>query len=171
MKKLFAFLLTLTMLVPNAVMAAPSTGMVSKTTSKEVVLISKKAKSGVKVYASKKVASRKKVAKAYAKKSKSVAAALKGEKLDASVKKKVKKLKKLTSSMARLYTKKGKKTKSTKVTFKVNNLTKKLKKVYFLRYDSAKKKWYLTKAKVNYKRKTVSATLKGLGTYALVYIK
>ena len=76
--------------------------------------------------------------------------------------------------MARLYIKndkKGKKSKNTKVTFKVNNLTKKVKKVYVLRYDSAKKKWFLTKTKVNYKKKTVTATLGNLGTYTLVYTK
>lgn len=158
-----------------SVSAAPSVALNSTNAPAGVVVKSVKAsKKGVKVKASKKVASRKKVAKAYASKSKTVVKALKGEKLDKSVTKQLKKLKKLSASMARLYIKndkKSKKSKNTKVTFKVNNLTKKVKKVYVLRYDSAKKKWFLTKTKVNYKKKTVTATLGNLGTYTLVYTK
>ena len=171
MKKVVSLLLMMGLMMPNAAYAAASPSLNSQTTSKEVVIMVKKAKSGTKVYASKKVFSRKKLAKAYASKSKTVVKALKGEKLDRSVKKQVKKLKKLTSSMARLYIKKGKKSSSVKLTFKVNNLTKKAKKVYILRYDASKKKWFLTKTKVNYKKKTVSVSLKNLGTYALVYTK
>lgn len=162
----------------SAVHAAPSVALNTTNAPKGVVVasvkVSVKTKKKTKVKASKKVASRKKIAKAYASKSKTVAKALKGEKLDKSVTKKLKKLKKLSASMARLYIKndkKGKKSKNTKVTFKVNNLTKKVKKVYVLRYDSAKKKWFLTKTKVNYKKKTVTATLGNLGTYTLVYTK
>ena len=157
-----------------SVSAAPSVALNTTNAPKGIVVASVKTTTKAKVKASKKVASRKKVAKAYASKSKTVAKVLKGEKLDKSVTKKLKKLKKLSSSMARLYIKndkKGKKSKNTKVTFKVNNLTKKVKKVYVLRYDSAKKKWFLTKTKVNYKKKTVTATLGNLGTYTLVYTK
>ncbi|MGM9952666.1 MAG: hypothetical protein ACI32Q_04675 [Intestinibaculum porci] len=158
----------------SAVHAAPSVALNTANAPKGIVVVSVKTKKKAKVKASKKVVSKKKIAKAYASKSKTVAKALKGEKLDKSVTKKLKKLKKLSASMARLYIKndkKGKKSKNTKVTFKVNNLTKKVKKVYVLRYDSAKKKWFLTKTKVNYKKKTVTATLGNLGTYTLVYTK
>lgn len=156
-----------------AVNAAPSTSLNSANAPTGVVLKSVKAKKGVKVYASKKVASRKKVAKKYAK-AKSVKAALKGEKLTKGLKKNLGKLKKLSKNFARLYVKgdkNGKKSKGTKVTFKVNNLTKKAKKVYVLGFNPVSKKWTLTKTKVNYSKKTVSYTASHLGTYTLVYTK
>lgn len=156
--------LSLAMVVTPAVSAVSAKGSVSK----EVTVVSVKAKSGNKVNRSTKVASRKKVAKKFNSKKYTVAKALKGEKMSKSAKKTLKKAKKLTSKMARMY---GKKTKNTKVTLKVNNLTKKCKKVYFLVYNHSAKKWQLTKAKVNYSKKTVSATLPQIGTYALVYTK
>jgi hypothetical protein len=156
-----------------AMVATPAVSAVSAkaSVSSEVKVVTVKAASGTKVYRSTTVASRKKVAKKFNSKKYSVAKALKGEKMSKSAKKTLAKAKKLTGKMARMYGKKGKNTKKTKVTLKVNNLTKKCKKVYFLVYNKSAKKWQLTKAKVNYSKKTVSATLPQIGTYALVYTK
>ena len=54
MKKVVSLLLTMGMMMPTAAYAAPSPSMTNKTTAKEVVIVSKKTKSGTKVYASKK---------------------------------------------------------------------------------------------------------------------
>lgn len=130
-----------------------------------------KKKTAVSVASTSKVKDRKKAAKKYAGRKATVASAMKGEKLDTSIKKKLKKLKKLSLRMSRLYIKKGKAKKSVKVTVKVNNLTKKVKHVYVLRYDTKKKKWYLTKAIPNYKKKTVTFSVSNFSTYAVVYTK
>lgn len=146
--------------------SASLTGMpVIKTATK------KKTKTKVTVVSSSKVTVRTKAAKTYAKKKKTIASALKGEKMDKALKKKVKKLKKLSVRMSRLYLKKGKTKKSVNVTLKVNNLTKKIKHVYILRYDTGKKKWYLSGAKANYKNKTVTFAASNFSTYAVVYTK